>query len=84
MGLLSSSSDFFGLDIGTSAIRVVQMKGTRAKVLARYGALEVDSKITKSEANADQQKLAEVIKETIARSGITTPNGISRLERDCV
>ena len=74
MGILSSSSDFFGLDIGTSAIRVVQMKGGKQKTLARYGSIDIDPRIAKSDANADLQKLAQAIKQVISQSGISTQN----------
>ena len=57
MGIFSGDTDFFGLDIGTSALRVVQMKGGKTKTLARYGAIEVDPSLVKSDSNADQQKL---------------------------
>jgi type IV pilus assembly protein PilM len=74
MSMLSSSNDFFGLDIGTSAIRVVQMKGGKTKTLARYGSVSIDSKVTRSDSNADQQKLAQAIRQVISESKITTPN----------
>ena len=74
MGILSAGSDFFGLDIGTTAIRVVQMRGGKTKVLVNYGSLDIDPKISMSDSNADQQKLAEAIKQVIAQSGISTPN----------
>jgi type IV pilus assembly protein PilM len=74
MGILSSTSDFFGLDIGSSTIRVVQMRGGRTKVLARYGFMEIDPKISKSDSNADQQKLGQAIRQLIGQAGITTPN----------
>lgn len=74
MGLLSVSSDFFGLDIGTSAIRVVQMRGGRNKVLVNFGFLEIDPKISRSDANADIQRLATAVKQVVSESGISTPN----------
>lgn len=74
MSMLSSSSDFFGLDIGTSAIRVVQMKGGKTKTLARYGSIDIDSKIALSDSSADQQKLSQAIKQVISESKISTPN----------
>jgi type IV pilus assembly protein PilM len=74
MGLLSIGSDFFGLDIGTTAIRVVQMRGGRNKVLVSYGSLEIDPHISRSDSNADQQKLAQAIKQVISQSGISTAN----------
>ena len=74
MSMLSGSSDFFALDIGTTAIRVVQMKGGKTKSLARYGSVEIDSKTAQSDANADQQKLLQGIKQAIAKAGVTTSN----------
>lgn len=74
MGILSNSTDFFGLDIGTSAIRVVQMRGGKMKSLIAYGQLEIDSKISLSDSNADQQKLAQAIKQVVSQSGISTSN----------
>lgn len=74
MGILTNTTDFFGLDIGTSAIRVVQMKGGRTKALARYGSLAIDPKISKSDSNADMIKLGEAIKQVVAESKISTKN----------
>jgi type IV pilus assembly protein PilM len=74
MGILTNSTDFFGLDIGTSAIRVVQMKGGKSKTLSRYGSLEIDPKMAKSDSNADQQKLAQAIKQVVSESKISSPN----------
>ena len=75
MGILSGTTDFFGLDIGTSAIRVVQMKGGKTKVLARYGSVDIEEKVAASDSNVDQQKLGQAIKKLIAESGISTKNG---------
>jgi len=74
MGILSGSTDFFGLDIGTSAVRVVQMKGGKTKVLARYGSVDIDEKIAQSDSNVDQQKLGQIIKKLLADSGISSKN----------
>ena len=74
MGLFSNSSDFFGLDIGTSAIRAVQMRGWKNKVLVRYGSLDIDPKISISDSNADLQKLGVAIKQLITQCGINTTN----------
>ena len=46
MSLLSGVSDFFGLDMGTSALRAVQLKGAGPiKALDRYGQVEADAKM---------------------------------------
>ena len=74
MGIVTNTTDFFGLDIGTSAIRVVQMKGGKQKTLARYGSVEIDKTMSRSDANADMQKLAQAIKKAISEAKITTNN----------
>jgi Tfp pilus assembly PilM family ATPase len=62
MSLLSGVNDFFGLDIGTSAIRIVQLRGSgKVKTLVRYGLMPIDAKLTLSDAAADQQKLGQLI-----------------------
>jgi len=74
MGILSNTSDFFGLDIDSSAIRVVQLSGGKVKSLVRYGFIDIDTKLSKSDSNTDLHKLGESIKKLIVEAGITTPN----------
>lgn len=75
MGILTGVADFFGLDIGTTAIRVVELHGGgKVRGLAHYGQIAVDSKISQSDANADMQRLVQSIRQVIADSKITTRN----------
>ncbi len=75
MSLLSGVSEFFGLDIGTTAVRAVQLTNTSgARQLLRYSIAPIDSKIALSDSKTDQQKLAERLKEILAAAGITTKN----------
>lgn len=75
MSLLSGVSSFFGLDIGTTAIRVVQLRGNGpVKSLVRYAYVPVDSKIVLSDSKTDQQHLAQVIKELIDQAHLSTRN----------
>ena len=74
MSMLSTSIDFFGLDIDTSALRVVQMKGGKTKTLAHYASLDIDPKIVRSDAGADKQKLAQAIRQVVADARVTTTN----------
>lgn len=75
MSLLSGVSEFFGLDVGTTAIRAVQLTNDpKVKQLLRYAYSPIDSKISLSDSKADQQKLAQKIQELLATSGITTRN----------
>ena len=75
MNLLSGTSDFFGLDIGTTAIRLVQLRGSAPpKALVKYAYVPVDSKLAMSDSKADQQKIAQIIKNLVEQAGVTTRN----------
>jgi type IV pilus assembly protein PilM len=75
MSLLTGVSEFFGLDIGTSAIRVVQLRGSGAvKTLDRYAYVPVDSKLAMSDSKADQQKLVQVVRDLLGQAHIAARN----------
>ena len=75
MNVISGVKDFFGLDIGTSAIRLVQLKGSGpVKALAKYALVPVEQKLVLSDAKADQQKVSQIIKDLVSKSGVTTRN----------
>jgi type IV pilus assembly protein PilM len=75
MNILSGNTDFFGLDIGTTAIRIVQMRGTGVtKSLVSYAFMPIDNKIAVSDSKADKQKLAQSISELIGKARLTTHN----------
>lgn len=75
MSLLSGVSAFFGLDIGTTAIRLVELRGNGpVKNLVKYAYVPVDSKIVLSDAKSDQQKLAQIIKDLLGQARMTTRN----------
>lgn len=75
MKLSKGLGDFFGLDIGTNAVRVVQLSQAGAGWnLTHYGYAPVDSKITTSDSAEARRKLSEVIMTAIGQSGIKTTN----------
>jgi type IV pilus assembly protein PilM len=75
MDILSGVSEFFGLDIGTTSIRAVQLRGTGPiKTLDRYGSAPVAGNIAVSDSKPDQQKLAQAIVQLCKQAGITTKN----------
>jgi type IV pilus assembly protein PilM len=75
MSLLSGISDFFGLDIGTTAIRLVELRGSgRFKALVKYAYVPIDPKLSISDSKADQQKLASVISDLLTQAKITSLN----------
>jgi len=72
---MSGISDFFGLDLGTTAARVVQLKGSGpVKQLVKYAAAPIDSTVAQSDANADQQKVVQAVRELITQAQISTKN----------
>jgi len=75
MSLLSGVSAFFGLDIGTTAVRLVELHGNGpVKTLVKYAYVPVDSKIVLSDSKSDQQKLGQVIKDLLTQARMTTRN----------
>lgn len=75
MSVLSGVTDFFGLDIGTTAIRMVQLRGNaRIKTLVKYAYVPVDSKVALSDAKGDQQKLVQTIRELLGQARVSTRN----------
>jgi type IV pilus assembly protein PilM len=74
MNLLKGAGDFFALDIGTNAVRVVQLAsaGKDSWSLMHYGYAPVDSKITAADSPESKQRLGEVIMTAIGQSGIKT------------
>lgn len=75
MGLLSGVNEFFGLDIGTSSLRVVQLTNNNGpRQLLKYAMAPIDGKLALSDSKADRQKVADKIKEIITQAQITTKN----------
>ncbi len=73
MSLLSGVSSFFGLDIGTTAVRVVQLRGGGpTKALVRYGYAPLEGNIGMSDAKADQQKVLAIIRDLLDQAKIST------------
>ncbi|MDQ3158665.1 MAG: pilus assembly protein PilM [bacterium] len=75
MSVMSGVSEFIGLDIGTTAVRVVELRGGGpVKQLYRYGATPVDSRVAMSDAPGDQQKLMQVVRELMIEAKISEKN----------
>ncbi len=75
MSLLSGVSAFFGLDIGTTAVRLVELRGGGPiKTLSRYAYVPVDSKLVLSDSKTDQQHLGQIIRDLVLQSQLGTHN----------
>ena len=75
MNVLKGMGDFFALDIGTNAIRVVQLKRAGSGwALEHYGYAPIDSKLTSSDSEEARRKVGEVIMTAVGQSGIKAKN----------
>lgn len=75
MSVLSGVSSFFGLDIGTTAVRLVELRGSgTTKTLVKYAYVPVDIKLAQSDSRADQQRLAELVANLVKEAKLSTRN----------
>ena len=75
MKLYKGLGDFFGLDIGTNAVRAVQLaKSGTGWTLTNYGYAPVDSKITSGDSPEAKRRLGEAIMTAVGQAGIKTQN----------
>jgi len=76
MALLKGVGDFFALDIGTNAVRVVQLSpsGPNSWNLVHYGYAPVDLKTTSANSKESEHRLGEIILTAVGQSGIKTKN----------
>ena len=72
MAILSGASDFFGLDIGTTSIRAVQLTGGSQKSLGQYGQADISALVPESDAEIDHQRLAQLIKQMLKDAKISS------------
>lgn len=72
--LLGPAADFFGLDIGSTAVRLVQLRAGNPKALIKYAYVPLDGKIALSESAADKQKLAQTVSQLVKQASVNTRN----------
>lgn len=76
MRLLKGVGDFFAIDIGTNAVRVVQLSSSGQDMwsLQHYGYAPLDEKTAIASSSEEKRRLGEVIMTAIGQSGIHTKN----------
>ncbi len=76
MAIIKGVGDFFGLDIGTSAVRVVELSqsGKGHWSLKNYGYAPLDVKTSTADSAEARNRLGEVIMTVVGQSGIKTKN----------
>ena len=72
---INQVGDFFALDIGTTAVRVVELSHSgHGWNLKHYGIQPIDIRLSESTAEKDQRALGEAITNVIAQSGVRAKN----------
>lgn len=75
MGFIVKDTEFFGLDIGSTAIRLVQLRrGSTHPALVAYGAVPAPNNITASDSKLDQDKISELIKQLVRENRVSLKN----------
>lgn len=76
MAMIKGVGDFFGLDIGTTAVRVVQLSqsGPDKWIMKHYGYAPLDIKTATGDSAEARHRLGEVIMTVVGQSGIRTKN----------
>jgi type IV pilus assembly protein PilM len=80
MSLFGGEKEHFGLDIGTDAIRLVQLSGGPDRyTLQAFGVAEIPAGLTQSDSKLDQQQIAKIINDLIKNSQVDTRNVVSAI-----
>ncbi len=76
MSLIHGVGEFFALDIGTTAIRLVQLAGNEQHgwVLQKFAYVPVDRRTLEDSSAAGQRRLGETVLGAMKQAGITTKN----------
>jgi type IV pilus assembly protein PilM len=77
MGLFVKDTEFFGLDIGSTAIRLVQLRrGGVHPALVAYGALPVPTNLTSSDSKIDQDKISDMVRQLVRENRVSLKNAV--------
>lgn len=80
MGLFVKDTDFFGLDIGTTAIRLIQLRrGGTHPALVAYGSVPVPGNITSSDSKIDQDKVAAMVQQLVRDNHVSAKHVVMGL-----
>lgn len=80
MAFLKRETNFVGIDIGTTGIRLVQARGDKPNAkLVTYGVTTLDTKVAQSDAEIDRQQIITVIKNLLEQSRSSARKVVSGL-----
>lgn len=85
MGIFSSDTNLIGIDVGSTSVRLVQLKKSGNKPsLVAFGSAQLPKNIAQSDSKLDQQKVAHIIKQVVKSSNVNTKNVVASLPGSAV
>ena len=85
MGLFSDDNELIGVDIGATAVRLVQLKKKATSYsLTSFGNARLSENISQSDSKLDLEKIALVVKELIKSTGIKSKKIVTALPSSIV
>ncbi|MEI7690742.1 MAG: type IV pilus assembly protein PilM [bacterium] len=85
MGLFSDDSELIGIDIGATAIRLVQLKKKATSYsLVSFGEAPLPGNISQSDSKLDLEKIAKVIKDLCKSTGVGSKKVVTSLPSSVV
>ena len=85
MGIFGGQKDFFGLDIGSSSVRLVKLKHSSGRYnLVSYGGASIPIGLSQSDSSLDIKQLAEIVKRLMSDCKESTKNVVVSLPGSAV
>lgn len=80
MAIFAGETSYFGLDIGTTSVRLVQLKkGGQKPYLVTYGSLPLPPNLAQSDATVGVGQLAASVKQLAEEANVSTKNVVAGL-----
>lgn len=80
MGIFSQQKSYLGIDIGTSSIKIVELKNEKGRSrLMTYGYCEVENVLLREESVEAQKKIAALIRKILYECGASSKKVITAL-----
>jgi len=85
LGIFTNSNDFIGIDVGSNAIRLVQLKKVGDKYsLVSFGSAQLPPNVSQSDSKLDMQKVAQVMQQLVKSSKVSTKSVVTALPGSAV
>lgn len=85
MGLFTDDSELIGIDIGATAVRLVQLKKKASSYsLVSFGSAPLPGNISQSDSKLDLEKIAKVIKDLCKSAGVGSKQVVTSLPSSVV